>query len=209
MKDVFWFLWVFDPSMTSSMSELAEIDQSEFFSFIQLLDDTDCWIWTGPSDPNSKAPRFCYAPRKYTSAIRLAHELVIGPLPQGRNFCLCGHRRDCVNPDHTTKDSTSTKKRKPHCPQGHLLTGKRLLVAADGRRICLVCRAERSQRWVEAGELLLEEMWGEADDEDIVVKKSRSKRPGSGWVARLSDEERQAWSERMHERKRNAVPPDH
>lgn len=165
MKDVLWFLWQPNARMTCSMAELAEIDQSDFFSFIQLCDDTDCWIWTGPSDPNSHAPRYCYAPRKYTSAVRLAHELVLGPLPVGRQFCLCRSAQHCVNPEHTTKESTATKRNKPRCPAGHLLTGKRVQRARDGRRICLVCRAERSNRWVEAGELLLVEMWGEEDDD--------------------------------------------
>jgi hypothetical protein len=70
-----------------------------FWQRVTQGDPDECWLWTGPTDPNGYG-RLRGAGRKVLYAHRVAWTLANGPIP-GRLF-VC-HRCDnppCVNPSH-------------------------------------------------------------------------------------------------------------
>ncbi len=59
----------------------------------------ECWVWTGGKDETGYG-RFWTQAGRLTAAHRAAWELLVGPVPEGKEVHhTCGHR-DCVHPDH-------------------------------------------------------------------------------------------------------------
>lgn len=83
--------------------KVAEGDAIERFHQKYEINESDCWIWTGGTRPNSKGvpyPRHWTDDLKSIGAHRFSFELVHGAIPQGMYVC---HKCDtplCVNPDH-------------------------------------------------------------------------------------------------------------
>jgi hypothetical protein len=70
-----------------------------------------CWIWTGARTRNGHGTLWLSG--KATYVHRLAYELWVGPIPQGRGvYHHCGNRT-CCNPDHlcTSKDTARLEQR--------------------------------------------------------------------------------------------------
>jgi hypothetical protein len=123
--------------------------------FWNLVTKTDgCWLWGG-SVNGSGYGRFWLTAKKYVMAHRYAYELVIGPIPLGKQLDHvkargCKSRR-CVNPGHlepvtqrenVRRGGNSTK---THCIKNHPLSGKNLRIVA-GRRVCVTCHKERCRK---------------------------------------------------------------
>jgi len=96
---------------------------------------------------------------------KLAHvasyELLVGPVPGGRQLDHLCRNKMCINPDHlepvTPRENVlrgetivAANVQKTHCHQGHPLSGANLYVAAadPSRRHCRACRAERTRQYV-------------------------------------------------------------
>lgn len=70
--------------------------RAAFFSKVRRT--ATCWLWTGYVMPNGYGMLSVH--RRPTPAHRVAHELLIGPIPEGLHIDhLCGVRA-CVNPAH-------------------------------------------------------------------------------------------------------------
>jgi hypothetical protein len=70
--------------------------------------DGDCLIWTGAKNPKG------YGLSRGTLAHRVAYELTVGPVPEGKELdhAIC-HRRDCIAVKHlqvvTRKENTENR----------------------------------------------------------------------------------------------------
>jgi len=107
-----------------------------------------CWLWTGGKTLAGYG-QLSIDYRK-TLAHRYAYELLVGPIPPGMEIDHLCRNRSCVNPQHmeavTHAENMRRQVRRPHCPQGHEMTGHNLMYRKDGGgRICRACRDQRNR----------------------------------------------------------------
>ena len=114
-----------------------------------------CWHWTGFIDPQGYG-RMGFKGRKSALVHHVAHEILVGPVPDGLTLdhtchtfhpdCVggtgCLHRR-CANPDHLepvtlAENNARGKARITHCPHGHEYTAENTY-RKMGRRFCRTC----------------------------------------------------------------------
>lgn len=111
-----------------------------------------CWLWTAAVNLDGYG-RFetSTGPQRIH---RLAHEWLIGPIPEGLTVDHLCRVRHCVRPDHLEAVTnrvnvlrgfgiTAAAARKTHCPQGHPYAGANLYVSPKGRRYCRLCARAR------------------------------------------------------------------
>ena len=118
--------------------------------------DTGCWLWTGGLDT------YGYGQVKHAGRVRLVHRLVWtllrGEPPADTEFDHLCRVRNCANPTHldpvTHRENVlrgegigAIAAKATHCPQGHPYEGRNLVVFADGKRRCRICRNERDKDW--------------------------------------------------------------
>lgn len=113
----------------------------------------ECWLWTAGTFRRGYGA--IKVDGKQVKAHRLAHELFIGPIPEGLHVL---HRCDvpgCVRPEHlyagtdkdNVRDRSSRKRgrndRKTHCPAGHAYDETNTRVRSNGWRECRTCHRLR------------------------------------------------------------------
>jgi hypothetical protein len=91
-------------------------------------------------------------------AHRVAYELTVGPIPEGKELDHLCRNRGCVEVTHLepvshrvnmlrAPDSIITRSRdKTHCPQGHAYDEGNT-VRSQGRRQCRICLRAAAERW--------------------------------------------------------------
>lgn len=127
-----------------------------FWAKVHILSPIECWEWQSGKDPNGYG-RFGIGPDRSNITPRLAHrvawELAVGPIPEGRHLCHHCDNPGCVNPAHlfigTAGDNMRDMARKgrnsnqnigkTHCPKNHPYAGNNLYVTSDGKRQCKEC----------------------------------------------------------------------
>lgn len=120
------------------------------------VDQHGCWLWTAGLDSHG------YAQARVNGRTRLMHrvihEILVGVIPDHLEPDHTCRVRRCVNPKHldlvTHRENVlrgegvaAHAALATHCPAGHPYDGRNLVIFADGKRRCRVCRNERDKDW--------------------------------------------------------------
>lgn len=112
-----------------------------------------CWLWLGSkTKPNGHGKFWLSDTRTYTTAHRVAYELLVSEIPTGLQLDHLCRVRHCVNPAHvepvTPRINTlrgesfaASNAQKTHCPHGHPYDAKNTRIHG-GRRYCRACWTE-------------------------------------------------------------------
>lgn len=107
-----------------------------------------CWLWLG-----FVSKRTGYAQCNHRHAHRVAHELFIGPIPDGYEVDHKCFNKRCVNPDHLEAVTPKVNVQRfwakvppvTHCVHGHEYTPENTIInSKTGKRCCRMCR----NKWV-------------------------------------------------------------
>lgn len=114
-----------------------------------------CWLWK--ASINGGGYGQFRLDGKLRKAHRVAWEMLVGPIPEGRHLDHLCRVRNCVNPDHLEPVTQAENIRrgnvgkhnpvKTHCPQGHEYAGDNTYRKPPGYRECRTCNRERQRRW--------------------------------------------------------------
>lgn len=124
------------------------------------VSDDGCWLWTGAASGGGTAGKYGYVWDAVKRRTRRAHivvyEMLVGPVPEGRELDHDCRVRLCVNPAHliprTHTDNVrcglagkvnNRQREKTHCPQGHEYNEKNTYITSRGKRRCRACNRER------------------------------------------------------------------
>lgn len=120
-------------------------DQRRFWAHVAKTDG-GCWTWTGPQ--RGQGYGRARWNKESVAAHRLAHELLIGPIPEGMEVDHLCRNRLCVNPAHleavdhatNTRRAAEHRPRVTHCKRGHSLDDEaNVRLDARGSRHCKEC----------------------------------------------------------------------
>lgn len=125
--------------------------------FWPRVNKTDtCWLWTG-SLVGEGYGRITDDNGRSAFVHRFAYELLVGPVPGGKQLDHLCRVRACVNPTHlepvTRRENIlrgvspqAENARKTYCDNGHALEGYNVYRSAMGRS-CRVCRNAAARRY--------------------------------------------------------------
>ena len=113
-----------------------------------------CWLWTGTKTPSGYGS-FSVDTTKRSPAHRFSYEVLVSPIPKGKEIDHLCRNRSCVNPehmevvDHAENMRRSAPALKAACVHGHALEGENLYRSPKtGRRQCKTCRREAFSRYL-------------------------------------------------------------
>lgn len=113
-----------------------------------------CWIWKGNAFQSTGYGKIVIE-KKHLLTHRLAYELLIGPIPEGKEIDHLCRIRLCCNPLHLEavthrenvvrgNSAASRNAKKTHCVHGHLLAGDNLIKSGKRKfRKCRTCNQEK------------------------------------------------------------------
>lgn len=125
----------------------------------QVTITPSCWLWNGAI--NTYGYGIYGLRRKTFRAHRIAYELLIGPIPDGKQLDHVKARgcanRHCVNPAHlepvTSQENNrrgdgfaGRRFRQTSCVHGHAYTPANTYISKDGCRRCRACNAAWQRR---------------------------------------------------------------
>jgi hypothetical protein len=122
-----------------------------------IVSPSGCWLWAAAKDHRGYG-RYSLNGRD-PAAHRVAHEALIGPIPDGLYVLHGCDTPSCVNPNHLRAGTQGDNLRecvdrgrhpwanKMHCLAGHPYDEANTYVDSRGRRHCRTCRRERGLRW--------------------------------------------------------------
>lgn len=112
-----------------------------------------CWRWLGS---HSRGYSYAWRAGRMRLAHREVYELLIGPVPPGKQLDHLCRNRGCVNPNHLEPVSQrenmargicwERNRSKTHCPHGHPYDAANTsYMKGSKRRRCLTCHRERER----------------------------------------------------------------
>lgn len=121
----------------------------------ETVPESGCWIWLGGTNKNGYA--FVYLQDKMRPVHRALYEILVGPIPGGKEcHHTCGNK-SCINPSHIklvtrsehmkldgrglklVENAAAKNHAKTHCKRGHKYTNETMFICASGWRACRVC----------------------------------------------------------------------
>lgn len=144
--------------MTATPQREAEIE-TRFWSHVHKT--PTCWVWTGTTNKSRRGYGIMVHGGVRVQAHRLAHTLLVGPIPEGMFVCHHCDNPPCVRPDHlflgTQADNIHDMMQKgrhrtsftraTHCQRGHALQGSNVRLDRRGKQICITCAKAYQHRW--------------------------------------------------------------
>jgi hypothetical protein len=119
----------------------------------------DCWTWIASTNDNGYG-QFYVGEQKF-SAHRWSYELLVGPVPDGKELDHLCRNRACVRPSHlepvTHLENVRRSQRalkimaKTHCPNGHPYNVENTGRGSRGTRRCLTCHRDQARGKVVPG----------------------------------------------------------
>ena len=112
-----------------------------------------CWEWDKAKD--SLGYGRVWVNEKAMLVHRVAYEAIIGPIPAGMELDHLCRNPKCYNPEHleavthaeNMRRGSSFNKNKTHCPQGHLYSGRNLIIESQRYRRCRICKNAQSRAY--------------------------------------------------------------
>jgi hypothetical protein len=126
---------------------------ARFFQKIRFTDT--CWIWTGSHGQRYGQIRI---DGRHFQSHRFAYELLVGPIPKGKELHHKCEVKHCVNPAHlqpvtriehmkiTDIDGGAYHRTKMHCPKGHPYDEENTYYEKKGRS-CRECHRQATREW--------------------------------------------------------------
>lgn len=120
-----------------------------------------CWRWLGTHTPDGYG-RYKTG-GKQNAAHRVAYELLVGPIPDGKQIDHLCRVRDCVNPAHMEPVTNRVNQLRgdtfarrnaaaTHCPRGHAYDRANTEHNKNGSRVCRTCRKAKFDAWRRSSE---------------------------------------------------------
>lgn len=143
----------------NTMKEIPFFENHErFFSKIKVDVQTECWEWQASKSRDGYGG-FTIGKNGQNGlykAHRVAFNIFVGVIPEGKVIDHKCRNRKCCNPEHlevvtptqnTLENSLSFQAEnavKTHCPQGHEYIGENLKYYPNGGRYCRLCHRAQS-----------------------------------------------------------------
>ena len=118
--------------------------------------NTGCWLWERGCTSAGYGVIRIDGQNHY--AHRLIYQLLVGPIPDGKEIDhKCG-LRGCINPAHleavthhenVKRGGAKTRARRPFCGRGHSFEDENAYQRPNGQRVCRTCMSLRAQRYNE------------------------------------------------------------
>lgn len=131
------------------MTTTAHPSRTARFHRSYKVDDSGCWLWTAKIGRDGYG-RF-YLARRWLMAHRFAHELLVGPIPEGHDVDHLCRTRLCVRPQHLEAVThAENMRRTPYlaarvaqteCIHGHAYTPENTGRDSRGCRYCKRCHS--------------------------------------------------------------------
>lgn len=112
-----------------------------------------CWEWLGAHSCGYAA---VWRHGRMRPAHRVVYELLVGPIPPGKQLDHLCRNIGCVNPAHlepvTQRENIARgrcwerNRSKTHCPSGHPYDERNTGYRANGKRRCLTCHREQERK---------------------------------------------------------------
>lgn len=138
----------------------SEQQVAAFWAKVDPCRTDGCWFWTASRNKLGYGRFYAYGVKSH-AAHRYAHELLVGPIPDGLEINHVCRQPSCVNPQHleavthqvnmrlgfTGVPSGVQQRAKTMCPYGHYYSAANTYVNPRGERQCRTCVRTRVAAW--------------------------------------------------------------